>query len=387
MMDRGRVRLAVAVWAVSIGVVLGAFGLLFVAVTPVVYIGGITLTFSTVGVLVVRHHPRNRVGWILLAIGACYAVLASGAEYGRAALAMHWPLPPKVDVWVALWSWAPALGLTGTYLFLLFPDGHLPSPRWRWVGWLAGVGIVAATTGYAIAAARIVFPASLSAFATLIRAGNINVQDPLFEVGVLMTAVALVASVVAAVVRLRRAPGRERQQLQWFVYGAVALAGGIVGSFGQSTLVSSLLPGLGFTAFVGCVTVAMLRHRLYDIDRIVNRTLVYGAVTVLLGALYAGLAVGLGSVLGSNANSVVIAGATLVVAALFRPVRRRIQAFIDRRFYRRKYDAARTLEEFTARLREEVDLEDLQTHLMDVVGETMQPAQASLWLRASGATR
>src|SRR5207244_1129632 len=132
------------------------------------------------------------------------------------------------------------------------------------------------------------------------------------------------------------------------------------------------------------IGIAVLRYRLYDIDRIINRTLVYGGLTILLAGVYAGLAVGLGAVAGSNANSVVIAGSTLVVAALFRPARRRIQGFIDRRFYRRRYDATRTLETFTSRLREEVDLDDLQIHLLDVVSDTMQPAQASLSLRAAG---
>jgi hypothetical protein len=129
------------------------------------------------------------------------------------------------------------------------------------------------------------------------------------------------------------------------------------------------------------IGMAILRYRLYEIDRIINRTLVYGAMTVLLGGLYAGLAVGLGAVVGSRANSVVIAGSTLVVAALFRPARHRIQAFIDRRFYRRKYDAARTLEAFTARLRQDVDLDSVRLHLLGVVDDTMRPVQASLWLR------
>jgi hypothetical protein len=384
MTERTRVRVAVVMWAVSVAAAMVALGLLFAGVNTVVYIAGVTLTFSTVGVLVVRAQPRNRIGWILLAIGACYAYLVLGAEYGTAALAQHWPLPPRVTLWVALWIWGPALGTTATYLFLLFPDGHLPSPRWRWVAWLSGIAIATATVGYAVAAARVVFPAGPRAFVALVRTGNIDVHAPVFEVGVLLAAVCMVASVVAAVMRLRRSTGREHEQLQWFVYGTVALAVGVVGSFGQNSIV---LPHLGFAAFVACIAVAMLRHRLYDIDRIVNRTLVYGVVTILLGSVYGALAVGLGSVLGSNANSLVIAGATLVVAALFRPVRRRIQAFIDRRFYRRKYDAALTLEQFTARLREEVDLDDLEVHLLDVVRDTLQPAQATLWLRTAEAAR
>ncbi|MDP9343070.1 MAG: hypothetical protein M3Q23_13480 [Actinomycetota bacterium] len=393
MTDRTRVRLGVAVWAVSIAMVLAAFGLLFVAVNSVAYIGAITLMFSTVGVLVVRAQPRNRIGWVLLAIGGCYAYLVFSAEYGTAAVAHHWPLPADRELlWAGLWSWAPALGMTATFLFLLFPDGHLPSGRWRWVGWLSGLAISAATAGYAAGAAPIVFRASPRQFADMARHRLPNLQagpvpQAVFEIGVLVGAVCMVASVVATVVRLRRSTGREHQQLQWFTYGAIALAAGLAGSFGQSALVSALVPAFGFTWFTVCVAVAMLRYRLYDIDRIVNRTLVYGAVTALLAAVYAGLAVGLGSVVGSNQNSLVIAGSTLVVAALFRPVRGRIQGFIDRRFYRRKYDAVRTLEAFTSRLRDEVDMEELREHLLGVVAETMQPDHASLWLRVSETAR
>ena len=193
--------------------------------------------------------------------------------------------------------------------------------------------------------------------------------------------------------RYRRASGVEREQIKWLFYASLVVLAGIVAQIPVSALLSSpeavtnaqnaLISGA-----IACVPIAIgiavLRYRLYDIDRIINRSLVYVLLTAVLGGVYAGLAVGLGAVVGSKANSLVIAGSTLVVAALFTPARRRIQGFIDRRFYRRRYDATRTLEAFTTRLREEVDLGELEVHLLDVVRDTMQPAQASLWLRTVG---
>jgi hypothetical protein len=396
MTDRGSLRLGLTVWALSILLALVGLALMLVyalrhiALDAAGFIGAITLMFSTVGLLVVRAQPRNRVGWILLAIGACYAVLGFGSQYATAAVHAGRVLPGVREIlWAGFWMWVPALGMTATFLFLLFPDGHLPSRRWRWVAWPAGFAIGMAALATAIDAGQAVFGSGTREFLRIARSGGASVTPPpllrgLFAAGVLMAAGCMIASVAATVVRLRGSTGRERQQLQWLVYGAIVLAVGVAASFLQGPL-SAALPAFGFTWFVTCVAVAMLRHRLYDIDRIVNRTLVYGAVTILLGAVYAGLAVGLGSAVGSNANSLVIAGSTLVVAALFTPARRRIQAFIDRRFYRRKYDAARTLEAFSARLRDEVDLEELRKHLLTVVGETMQPAHASLWLRGAGA--
>ena len=275
-----------------------------------------------------------------------------------------------------------------TFLLLLFPDGRLPSRRWR--PFARGVG------GFMVLVAPVFM-------FTPGRYSDIPVRNPVglrgagpvlrglgtasYPVVVFLT----LACAASLVVRYRRARGRERLQIKWFGYGAVFMAlcfaiGGVASGLG-SVAASDAISTVGFLGIPAGAAVALLRYRLYDIDRVINRTLVYGAVTVLLGAVYASLAVGLGSVVGSNANTLVIAGATLVVAALFRPVRRRMQALIDRRFYRRKYDAVRTLEAFTARLREEVDMEELREHLLGVVGETMQPAHASLWLRSVEAAR
>jgi hypothetical protein len=196
----------------------------------------------------------------------------------------------------------------------------------------------------------------------------------------------MVLALVAVLDRYRHGPAEERQQLKWLTYGAIGLAAGIAATFlPGSSLLNFGLAFPGFLWFTTCVVIAMLRYRLYDIDVIVNRTLVYGALTSLLAGVYLGAVFGLGAVVRSIAghrnNGLVVAASTLAVAALFSPARRALQAFIDRRFYRRKYDAARTLESFGARLRDDVNLDELSGHLVGVVHDTMQPAQVSLWLR------
>jgi hypothetical protein len=281
--------------------------------------------------------------------------------------------------------WYPTLGVLATFAVLLFPTGRLPSQRWRPAAWLAGFGNVVLPLSFALAPGPLDkgFPDN-----PLGIPGAEGVLSLLQGLAGILLMVSCALAVASMVVRFRRARGDERQQLKWFVSAAaVLLVALVLGIVGNGALASDYIFAVGVALVPLAAGVAILKYRLYDIDRVINRTLVYGAVTILLGAVYAGLAVGLGSVVGSNANSLVIAGATLVVAALFRPVRRRIQGFIDRRFYRRKYDAVRTLEAFTARLREEVDLEDLREHLLGVVGETMQPSRATLWLKTAGAER
>jgi len=265
----------------------------------------------------------------------------------------------------------------------LFPNGRLLSRRWAWIPAFVAVPGVFFAVGLAMLwsypANRLFHDTQISALPTPIRVANATF--PLILVAVL-------GAIASLVVRFRRARGDERAQLKWVTYAA-SLAGVefLVSNIGSQTHAYTWSPWWDLVVIpLGpiAIVVAILKYRLYDIDRIVNRTLVYGALTALLAGVYVGIAVGLGSLAGSNANSLVIAGATLVVAALFRPARRRVQGFIDRRFYRRKYDAALTLEQFTARLRDEVDIEDLRVHLLDVVGATVQPAQASLWLRPAG---
>jgi hypothetical protein len=286
------------------------------------------------------------------------------------------------------------LGCIG-FILLLTPTGSLPSPRWRW--W-ARVMVAAPVVSLV---ATLLLPNSLdSDYQTL--------DNPLalgafggallaaLWVALAMTVLAVLVAAGSLVVRFRRAHGVERQQLRWVALAAAVVAPAAVvllaaaaSTFLLAAAARTTLETLFNLALAVCVTIlplaigaAILRYRLYDLDRIVSRTLAYGLLTVLLGGGYAGLVLGLGELLGRD-SSLVVAMATLAVAAAFRPARRRVQAAVDRRFNRRRYDAARTIEGFSARLRQHVDLDTLTTELLAVVEQTMQPTQASLWLRPS----
>ncbi len=286
-----------------------------------------------------------------------------------------------------MWS----VGLTlAVIALLLFPSARLPSRRWRIVLALPLVGQVGAILGSGFSLPYLEGSHVRNPFAI---GGPVGAALRPLQALFVLVPIAAILAITSIVVRFRRASGVEREQIKRLFYAGLVLILGLIAQAPMSKLLSSPdavtnAQNAIISGVVACVPIAIgiavLRYRLYDIDRIINRSLVYVGLTLLLGGIYAGLAVGLGAIAGSKANSVVIAGSTLVVAAPFRPARRRIQAFIDRRFYRRRYNASRTLETFTSRLREEVDLDDLQIHLLDVVRDTMQPAQASLSLRAAG---
>jgi hypothetical protein len=346
---------------------------------------------ATVGAVLASRRPRHPVGWLLVALALSLTATAAAAQYLTWGLLVRPGALPAART-VALYY--PDIGFTALtligYVLLLTPTGSLPSPRWRW--W---AGITAAT------------PVVLLLVATL--AGG--PLDPSYQAlggpfdlrglgGILLVAnqaalaVTTLAVVVAAgslVGRFRHARGLERLQLRWVALAAllVALAGGVV-------LVALALGVPGATALLGwavggCLAVlpvaigaAILRYRLYDLDRIISRTLAYGLLTLLLGGGYAAVVLGLGQRLGQD-SSLVVAAATLVVAAVFQPARRRVQQLVDRRFNRRRYDAGRMIEAFSGRLREQIDLDTLTVELLAVVDQTMQPTQASLWLRPSHA--
>jgi hypothetical protein len=288
-------------------------------------------------------------------------------------------------MWVALLPdllWIAVVPLGAMLVMLLFPTGHLPSRRWRPVVWAT----VAATAAVVVATA--LTPGPVEYFPGLQNplglAGAGPVLDLVVEVGFLVMVAGVFAAAGSLIARWRRARGVERQQLKWLAYAAVML---VIAQVGASLLPRPLFLLVSYTSallFPVAVGIAVVRYRLYEIDRLINRTLVYGLLTTLLGAIYAGTVLVLGQVfggVGGKPPSWVVAAATLAVAALFQPARRRIQAVVDRRFNRSKYDAAKTVEAFSIRLRDEVDLDALSAELLAVVDQTMQPTTASLWLR------
>jgi hypothetical protein len=358
--------------------------------------------FAVVGLVLAVRRPSNAIGWLFVGMGLVAAVQAFAFEYAIWGLVTAPGSLPAAAwmAWLAAWTWTlnlPALAL----LLLLFPDGRVPSPRWRVVPWLLGVAVAGVIVWTMLQPG----PMDLTAFTTDNPAGVAALDDPAIRAlgnapGVLVFLTLFVGSVACALapfVRRRRAEPIERQQLKWLAF--VAGGSGLVGAAGFLTIAyansaATIVGGLLLVvALVGvavgipvAVGLAILRYRLYDIDRVITRTLVYGLLTAVLGLGYAGVVLALGQVfggVGGNPPSWAVAGATLVMAALFQPLGRRIQRAVDRRFNRRRYDTARTIEAFSARLRDQVDLDTLTGELLAVVDQTMQPTQASVWLRSA----
>jgi hypothetical protein len=355
---------------------------------------------ATMGALLAVRRPRNPIGWVLLVMGLSYAAYPFVTWYTAAALFVAGdPLPAwRAVAWAGNWVWGPSLACLGLAL-LLFPTGRPPSPRWRPVAWVA----VAATAAVMVLGAGQPGTLQVAAFVTdpsvtarLTNPLGVAVLSPWLVEPVLL--VILATQVLAAgslLVRFRRSRGVERQQLKWVAYaalllglhqGGLALAhlAGLTGPDWTVPLWVRLVENLTFGFLFVAIAVAVLRYRLYEIDRLINRTLVYGLLTALLGAVYAGIVLILGPLfggIGAEPPSWAVAGATLAAAALFQPARRRIQQAVDRRFNRRRYDTTKTIEAFTARLREEIDLDTLSGELLAVVNQTMEPTRASLWLR------
>jgi hypothetical protein len=348
------------------------------------------LAFPLVGALVASRRPRNWVGWILLADGLLWTfgtVLDSYRVYGLARPGSV-PFSGAVHA-LGQWLWVPAVGLFAVYLILLFPDGRLPSRRWRALAWFSGAVMVLLSAG-------IGKPFGLEQYPW--------VSDALPVVLALLP-LCILASAVSLVLRYRRAGTEVREQIKWVAFAALFVGVQFVIDIGASLLLVpmtasgrepawlALLDQVGFIMFAGvpiAVGIAVLKYRLYDIDVIINRALVYGSLTATLVALYFGGIVVLQRVfvaLTGQESTLAVVASTLAIAALFNPLRRRIQGFVDRRFYRRKYDASKTLEAFSAKLRDATDLEALSGDLKSVVGETMQPEHVSLWLRPDPSLR
>ena len=356
------------------------------------------LAFPIVGALIASRHPKNPVGWICLAIGLFWMLIFLGDSIPGTG-----PYPVTIAALTQA-TWIPPVGLLGIYLILLFPDGKLPSRRWRPLAWLSGVVMVLASVGITFAPGPLEgHPGVRNPFG-LEALGHPWVATAVFIV-LLLLPLCMVASALSLVLRYRRSRGEEREQIKWIAFAAT-----VVGLLYLIAMVSSLTfsgpwGGAGTPLWLGllqqaalvsfsavpiAVGFAVLNYRLYEIDLIINRTLVYGTLTITLVVLYFGGIVVLQRIfvtLTGQQSTLAVVASTLLIAALFTPLRRRIQGFIDRRFYRRKYDARKTLEAFSIKLRDETDLEALNNDLVGVVRETMQPAHVSLWLRPDTAPK
>ncbi len=358
------------------------------------------LAFPLVGALIASRRPRNPIGWICLAAGLFWMLIVLDDSILGAG-----PYPVWIDALIQ-WLWVPPVGLLGIYMILLFPDGKLPSRRWRPLAWFSGAVMVLASVALTLA------PGPLE--------GHPGVRNPFGLEGYPMVAqvlpgviallpVCILASAVSLFRRYRHSGGEVRQQIKWVAFaasfvGVVYLSAVVIGLFfapeaswgsGDVSLLGEILLDAVLLSYAGvpiAVGFAVLKYRLYDIDVIINRTLVYGSLTAALALTYFGGVATTQAIFHALTGQeqqpqLAIVVSTLVIAALFNPLRRRVQAFVDRRFYRRKYDAAKTLVAFSAKLRDETDLEELTNELVGVVRETMQPAHISLWLRPDTASK
>jgi len=390
--------LAWSLWTLT--VVLTALSLLLLVLNlqypnvpiPNFWLGNALVVIDvTVGAIVASRRPENPVGWLLCLSGVGVSTSTFTSLYAvYALLARPGSLPAgEASAWIAAWILPIIIGLQISYL-LLFPTGRLPSRRWRWLAWLTGtfvlVGLIVSafsSGAYLGALGPIRNPLGIEGFT--------NVYKALFYT---MAPLLYAATAYSVFMRLRRAVGVERQQLKWFAYAVAIYA---VGTILNVTAVAigapqwfewsanAIFTAAGTTIPIA-IGIAILRHRLYEVDRIINRTLVYGLLTAMLVLVYFGSVASLQyalRTLAGETSQLAIVASTLAIAALFNPLRRRIQDAVDRRFYRKKYDARKTLEEFGAKLRDETDLEALGDDLVAVTRATVQPEHASLWLRPS----
>ena len=385
--------LAWALWTLALALVSGGL-VLGVANRPEAPLYGPwveltlnSLTYATLGALIVSRRPGNIIGWIFLGFGIGAGIQLFSGQYATVALPSETLPGGAVAAWLStLVQFSVLFSLL--FLVLLFPTGRLPSPRWRPVVWIAGTAIVVSVISLALSPGpmtegfvRVPNPFGVEAAATVL--------DILGGIGLWASLACFVAAILSVILRFYRSRGEERLQLKWFVYastlGFIAIVlsgGGIIGA-----LIWAIAP-LSLPVSAG---IAILKYRLYEIDLIINRTLVYGILTASLAAVYFGGVAATQAIFRTLTDQqqpqLPIVVSTLVIAALFNPLRRRIQSFIDRRFYRRKYDARKTLEAFSAKLRDETDLNALSDDLVGVVRETMQPAHVSLWLHPDPALK
>jgi len=354
--------------------------------------GGYVLaaTFPVVGWIIATRRSDNVIGWIFLVIGLSQATSTFANVYATFGIATGSTAPPLAAemAWLGSWSWAPGFILLLTLSVLLFPDGDPPSPRWRPVIWATGVALVLVVVPTALAA----WPIRSAALATApFGPGDAasSVASALQGVGLLVAAIAAAASVAGLVVRFRRSHGVERRQLQWFTWAGAAeitvLAVTPFLNFGSASGLVNVVAAIVIAPLLPvAAAVGILRYHLYDIDRIVSRTISYALVTATLAALFVVVVLLTQDLLAplTHSNGVAVAASTLLVASLFQPLRRRVQRATDRRFNRTRYDAEREIEAFTVRVRDFVDVEPVVNALEHTLHRTIEPAHAALWLRS-----
>jgi hypothetical protein len=371
-------------------------GLLLSSDTPIYYYwletSMVTVGYSIVGAIVASRLPDSPIGWLFCAIALCFGVVHFSAEYAACALvAPSRSLPAgEAFAWLTSWVWVGGLGLV-VFLDLRFPDGRLPGARWRWFARFTALALLPAAILAALS------PGLITSSTLHNPLGIEGLPNATMPVQAFMYAL-VVVGVSSMLARLRHAGRIERQQIEWFAYATVVVISGVIlKNIVYPTVdvmwvwwVGLILTAVGVVSSPIAMGVAIFRYRLYQIDIIINRTLVYGLLTATLVALYLGVIVVLQSffvILIGEKSTLAVVASTLVIAALFNPLRRRIQSFIDRRFYRSKYDVRKTLETFSAQLRDEADLDALNDDLVEVVKKTMQPAHVSLWLRPASAPK
>jgi len=396
MSRRAATRLAWSLWAITVALVALSALLVVLSLShpnTSVFKWWFGNTFvvidATVGTIVASRRPENAVGWLLCLSGVAVGASTFVSQYAIYALLARPEAMPagEAAAWIASWSLPVIICLQVSYL-VLFPTGRLPSGRWRFVAWLIAVvlvvGVVSSTfasDAYMGSMGPIRNPLAIEGFSEVYKVVSLTMFPLLY-----------VVAAATLFVRLRRATGLERQQLKWLAFAAAGFAVSVIlvllsgamdapGWFARAANAVFLITSEGIIVAIG---IAILRYRLYDIDLLINRTLVYGPLTAALAALYFGGVVSLQRLfvlLTGERSTLAVVASTLLIAALFNPLRRRVQALVDRRFYRRKYDAAKTLASFNLRLREETDLDTLSEEVLGVVRETVQPDHASLWLR------
>ena len=347
--------------------------------------------FSFIGALIAARRPQNAVGWLLCAFGLEGALSELATEYGKYALfAVPGALPAgAVVAWLQSWTWALSFCVMA-FVLLLFPNGKLLSRRWRPLPWITALSTVLLAVGMALSPGpiknRTVFESVPNPFGLSGTPGDL--MEPLVGASFVVLNLSLLSAAAGMVVRFRRARGVERQQMKWFAVAASLVAIAFIVNFvyqfvDELRRLQQVSLSLAFASMALAIGIAILKHRLYDIDRLINRAVVYGMLSAGLGLVYWASVVLLQQVLrpATQGSELAIIASTLAVAALFSPARRRTQDLVDHRFYRRKYDAKQVVLDFSHKLREDIDLDSLSLELVAVVSRAMQLEQASLWLR------